>query len=441
MGTQLANWAFQVPRRLADVGPGSNADARPDGSYAALVLFLLLACHSEPGVSDPGDTDVVEHVGGYDRTQTAPGSAWLDCDQPLPYDGKTGCTLRIVDDDGAVQWDGLAAAGLHGRSSLGFPKPQIAVELRDGDDADARADLFGLGRDGDWLLNGMYIDRALLRNRFAWSLLADASGEWAPQTAYVELWFNQDYEGVYLLEERIEPGTGRAPVPDDVADGSTFVVRADEEGQIPSTVEYGPWLVMWPDPTPPVVAAVSARLHRMESRLLAEDPAVFDELDEPSLVAFVLLEEFAKNNDAFYLSHHLVTEGDGRIHVVPWDLDLTLDQPLYNDNTNPESWILYRPDFPGRAAAIPGFRELLAATWADWRAGPLTDDAAIARLEREWDLLGPAIGRNFDRWPIGDIQFGGDQLPPRSSFAAERAAVEAFVLARLHWMDANVASW
>jgi hypothetical protein len=164
-------------------------------------------------------------------------------------------------------------------------------------------------------------------------------------------------------------------------------------------------------------------------------------VDLDSAVAFILMEEFMKNNDAYYLSHHAYVAEDGKLHFTPWDVDLSFGQPSYNDNENPESWILYRPALEADMALAPGFHERMASTWATWRATELSDATIDATLAANPALLGDAVDRNFERWPIGDIQFGGVYLYTVSSYDEELARVRAFVHARLAWMDDNVATW
>ncbi len=376
--------------------------------------------------------------------QTAPGSATLDCATAPVADGKVDCTLHVEDQDGVVQWDGTAGVSLHGRSSASFPKPQFSIELRDEAGADLPADLFGMGEESDWILNGMYIDRALFRNKLCFDLYRSLTddAEWAPESVYVELTYQGAYFGVYQLEERVEHGEGRAPVADNDGTGSAFIVRGDESGY-PSTLQDNRWALVYPseaNQTAEVIDGVRERLQAAEAAIAAEDASTWEQVDLDSAVAFILMEEFMKNNDAYYLSHHAYVAEDGKLHFTPWDVDLSFGQPSYNDNENPESWILYRPALEADMALAPGFHERMASTWATWRATELSDATIDATLAANPALLGDAVDRNFERWPIGDIQFGG-YLYAVSSYDEELARVSAFVHARLAWMDDNVASW
>ena len=104
-----------------------------------------------------------------------------------------------------------------------------------------------MGEEADWLLNGMYVDRALLRNKLGYDLFRELSGgaEWAPETAYVELTYQGEYFGLYALAERVDRSGGRLDIPADDGTGSSFVVKGDESG-IASTVQYASWGVVYP---------------------------------------------------------------------------------------------------------------------------------------------------------------------------------------------------
>jgi hypothetical protein len=264
--------------------------------------------------------------------------------------------------------------------------------------------------------------------------------EWAPETAYVELTLNGRYHGLYALVERVDRGDGRLDLPADDGTGASFIVKGSEEG-IPSTLQYASWERLYPTvTTAAVTAGVTARLGGMEAAIAAADDVVWDDLRLDSAVAFVLIEELFKNNDAFYLSHHLYAGADGLLHFTPWDLDLSLGQPSYNDNENPASWIAYRPALIAGLGATRGFQPRMTTMWAEWRAGGLADGAVDATIDATVAALGDAVGRNFARWPIEDVDFGGT-LYEVDSHAAEVARVKAWLAARITWMDANVDQW
>ena len=371
------------------------------------------------------------------RELTAPARVAITCPGAIPVVGKLDCSIAISWPEGDVAYQGPVGVGLHGRSSLSFPKKQYALELRDPDGSDHEVDLFGMGADADWLLNGAWLDRALLRNKLGYDLHR-AMGGLAPDSRFAEVTLDGAPLGVYLLVERLERDDERIDLAGDDGSGRRFIVKGSQEG-FPSTVQAKGWEVIYPGTAPP---GVQTRMAAAERALLAGTDAMFDELDLASLVDFVLLEETIKNNDAYFLSHHVYTAADDKLRFVPWDLDLSWGQPSYNANERADAWILYRPALIAAPAARPMFRQALTLRWQTLRAGVLATDAVLARIRAYRAFLGPAIARNWAVWDITRPQTTpGFPLYPVASADDEYAQLEAFVIARLAWIDATIAAY
>lgn len=411
---------------------------------ASLVaLVALAACGGDAGAPHDAAPDapapVDASIDAPTRELTGPAQVAITCPGALPAASKLDCTIRIAWPEGDVAYEGPAGVGLHGRSSMSFPKKQYAIELRRDDGRDRAVDLFGMGLAADWLLNGAWLDRSLVRNKLGYDLHR-AMGGAAPDSRFAEVTLDGAPLGVFLLVERLERGGTRLVMPADDGTGASFIVQGAEAG-IASQVQAKRWEVVYPTQSPPP-AGVAARLATMEAAILARTDAIFDDLDLASLVDFVILEETVKNNDAYFLSHHLYTAGDGRLHAVPWDLDLSWGQPSYNDNERADRWLLYRPALIAGPASRPVFREALVARWTALRSGVLATDAILARIEGYRRQLGAAIDRNWTIWDITRPESTpGFPLYPVTSADDEYAHLEAFVRARLAWLDANIAAY
>lgn len=374
----------------------------------------------------------------------------VDCDAEIPDEPKIDCRMRVVAGDGHVDYDGVAGIERRGRSSYLAPKPQYGVELRDDSGRERPVRLLGMSEDADWVLNGNYYDRSLFRNKLAFDVFL-GMGRYAPRSMFCTLTLNGEARGIYSLVERIKRNPERLALAADDGSGSSFLLKLDEDDILYENAGgYAGWSVRYPKPEAvdeAVAAGITATLDAWYGPMLSEDSAdwagAFDVVDRGELVDIVLLEEFAKNNDAFYLSLHAFRDGGGavaggRVGFVPWDMDLSFGQPSYNDNENPESWIAYRPALPANLGAAAA--DDLAARWSELRAGPLSDARVEALLDRYHETLAPGIDENFAIWPIESIDFGG-YLYPVSSYEEEEATVRAWIAARLAWMDAHVGAW
>lgn len=437
-------------------------------SFRAVGLFLsgVLGCTSDPSTPSAqgsssqntpttgprADTpeaawtaaadSAVEDISGNATPPAVLCAVVLDCPSEIPDEPKLDCTLLVEGNE--VEFDGRAGVELRGRSSLTAPKHQYSIELRDNAGEELSTSLLGMGGESDWVLNGMYYDRALFRNALAYDLFrAMDSTRYAAEVRYCDLTLNGDWRGVFLLTEQIKRDDDRIDIPMDDGTGSSFVLKLDDAGGIyENALGNGSWAAVHPrSPTSEQVAGIASVMAAWETAALREPASLGDHLDLDSWADFVLLEELFKNNDAYYLSMFVWRAPGESLRVTPWDLDLALGQPSYNNNEDPASWILYRPDTVAALSRIPGWDDRLAARWTELREGPLNRDAIYARIDGYQSTMGDAVDANFDVWPIDEIQFGGSYLYAVTSYSEEDARVRAWLDARLRWMDDHVDRW
>lgn len=435
-----------------------------------VTLLLLLACTSapatpttgEPPVSDSGGTPAdtaadtaPEHLPG---EETVPETERLcqlalTCDVLPTRDVKVPCAFGVTTEGGRVDWDGPAEVWVRGRSSASVAKPGYGVELQDGGGASMSADLLGMGGESDWVVDGLYYDRLLVRDKLGYDLYRS----WHPdnrtaESALCELTLNGTYFGVHALAERIERDDDRVDIADGSTTGESFVLtQTDEDCFHTNTQTYGCWKLVSPDDgdlTPNAEAALRTWLTAWEAEIAAvaggaEPEGLWEYVELERVLDTILLEELFKNEDAFYTSMHLYKDAGGKVHFVPWDLDMTFGQfPYYpyGDYANPEVWIDYRPPLWATMAQDPRFGALLAARWAELRMDSLSEEVLFARIDALQAILGDAVDRNFEAWPITSINYGG-WFYEVSSYADEDAHVREWLAIRLAWMDANVAAW
>ena len=254
------------------------------------------------------------------------------------------------------------------------------------------------------------------------------------------------------VSERIKRDDDRIDIQADTTErGESFVVKLDDSAGVQdnSSIGHGAWRLVYPPEEQASLAAqagVQAWLQGWQAAYGGADPGdtdsgIFAWVDMDSAVDFVILQEFMKNNDAYYLSVHLWKDVDGVMYFTPWDMDLTLGQPLYNDNSLSNEWILYRPTMIDGMTAVGAFGEALQARWWELRQGLLAEDTLLQRLDGYRALMGDVVYENFQVWPIEDIQFSGDQLPVVASFDEEWERVRVWISERLAWVDDNISEY
>ena len=106
----------------------------------------------------------------------------------------------------AQQYDGATQVKGRGNSSWSY-YPQKSYKLK----LDKKTNLFGFGKNKHWVLTSCFHDRAFLRNKFA-SELGKALGIVGMDMTWVDVVFNGEYHGVYMLCEHLRVGDNRVEI-------------------------------------------------------------------------------------------------------------------------------------------------------------------------------------------------------------------------------------
>jgi hypothetical protein len=425
-----------------------------------LIFVLAVGCANDgETVSNDGGQDAGEDAGLEPSVpELAPPLCQIElsCDSDIGDEPKTDCALRIADGLGATAYDDRAGLERRGRSSQVYDKPNYSLELRTAAGAEHPVDLLGMGQESDWILDGLWVDRSLLRNDLVFALyrsLAAAGDEgtrWAPRGRFCELSLNGEARGIYRLGERIKRDDDRIDIPED--DGS-FVVKQDSEGELRWDVgEEARWKLISPDQeraTDAQKESAQAFLEQLDGALQDDGASLFALLDLDALADFVIVQELAKSADAYNLSLHLFRQSGAPAQLVPWDFDLSMGQPTSSNRPGTDlssGWVPHRTLLSDGLDQRAEFRARLAERWRAHRMGPLAESAIMALIERSLQTLAPAaVAANFTRWPIEDVRF--DHIYPPytlyevSSHEEEISRIKAWLRARLTWMDAHIADY
>lgn len=101
---------------------------------------------------------------------------------------------------------------IRGNSSSKYPKKQFSLELINGKGKEKDASLLGMPSESEWVLNGPFLDKSLIRNYIALNI-ANKIMEYAPRVKFCEVIMVEDgdkelnkdnYRGVYILTEKIK---------------------------------------------------------------------------------------------------------------------------------------------------------------------------------------------------------------------------------------------
>lgn len=371
-----------------------------------------------------------------------------------PTDGDEETTFQGVDlDPGSfVAGVNVLAVEVH-QASLGSSDLVFDLSLV-GTGEDVSVNFLDMGGESDWILNGAYVDRALFRNKLVYDLFQSMGGteRYAPQSRFCQLSLNGDWVGIYMLAENIKKDDDRVDIQEDPSgQGGSFIVKTDDmdEPILENKVGSGDWVLVYPkmeDATDAEKEGIAATIGAWQDAMVGgyradPDRGILQYMDADSVVDYILIQEFAKNADAYSLSVHMWKDVDGKMHMAPWDIDLSFGYPV--TDCGAEGW-LRRQDWVWGALDTPEIYARFAPRWAELRAGELATDKVLARIDAYREVLGDTVYDNFERWPMEDITFewdGQDWLCPVGSYDEEYDRFRAWVEERLTWMDANIATF
>ncbi len=403
--------------------------------------------------------------------------------QTIVDEPKITAGIRIIDNgpgntngifDSNSTYDGNVGIEIRGQSTQSFPKKSYGMELRDEDGDDVKASLLGMPSESDWVLYAPYTDKTMLRNALTY-YLGLRMGRWQPRFRFCELYLNGDYIGVYLLIEKIKRDKERVPVVkmtnNDVSGDAVtggYIVKVDKVQDLtaseffynypdisyPNTRAYA-WTWVYPKAEnlmPQQRNWFMNYIKTVENTINSSSftnpvtgyPAI---LDIPSFIDFQIINELANNVDGYRYSTFFYKNRDsqgGKLVAGPlWDFNLGYGNVNYAAARLSTSTWLYTSIGPGEGNCMhwyyrlmqdPTYQQSLKERYSRLRKGILHTDSIFKTIDSMITRLGPAVGRNFNRWPVLD-KYIWPNPEIRYTYENEIIFFKNWVSDRLYWMD------
>jgi len=243
---------------------------------------------------------------------------------------------------------------MKGHSSIGYDKKQYKIKtvLAGGEENDA--DILGMGKGSEWVLNGSMADKSMIRNYLAYRIASEIGGNnMAPDSRFCEVLMEKNgvytYQGVYLLMETISRGDERVKIdkynPKNVY--SSYLVRRDRKtssdvmldtygrlsGKVEGT-EFDDWIgLKYPSQSKLTDATkqyIEKDFSKMEKVIYSDDYSIFrtydQYIDTQSFADYFLINEFFGNYDAGKHSTYMYKNSGEKLRIGPvWDYDQAMN--------------------------------------------------------------------------------------------------------------------
>lgn len=377
--------------------------------------------------------------------------------------------------DTANNYNGKITIEYRGSSTQGFPKKQYGFSTVNNDGTERNVQLLGYPKDNDWILNAPYTDKTMVREFLTYNW-ARNMGQYATRTRYCELVIDGQYQGVYMLLEKVKWGKGRVDIPqmdaDDAAGDSLtggYIFKIDKftgsgggAGWASTVTDFqGTYKNIYfqyhyPQPeniTQSQEMYLQNYINSFEANLNSANynnpnNGYHKFIDVQSFIDFFLINEITKNVDGYRLStflHKQAKSRGGKLYAGPvWDFNITLGNADYCAGDSYTGWAL---DFPCDQSVIPFwwhrlqqdsvYVNLLNCRWQELRNGILNTQTVLNSIDSLATMLNAPQQRNYQIWPIlGTYVWPNNYVG--QTYQDEVNYLKQWLTNRLEWMDDNL---
>lgn len=310
-----------------------------------------------------------------------------------------------------------AAIKYRGASSYSnFDKKQYRIKfLKQDSDGAKTASLAGMGADSEWVLNGPYLDKSLMRNKLCYDLARELNG-WAPDSRFVELFEDGKYQGVYLAVEPVTNGEYRLRLSKFglLSGECAYIIDRDRIDTGDSELEtygklhghtYNALYLLYPS----TKNVTDEQLEYIEKDISDFERALYSDafrdremgyaayIDVDNWVDYFIINEFAMNYDAGNLSTYAYKELTGKLQLAVWDFNNAFDNYQWYSldatgfRTVSNSWM-------DRLCQDRAFIERVVERYRELRQSTLSNKHIYQLLASYQVELGNAVERNFKVW-------------------------------------------
>jgi len=372
-------------------------------------------------------------------------------------------------DDPFNDFDGSITIERRGNSSQWQGKTPYRFETVDEEGENSNVELLGMPAENDWVLYAPWQDKTMIRNVLTYQL-SNEMGRYASRSRHVELYLNDEYRGIYVLMEKIKRDGNRVDISklnpdeitgDDVTGGYIlkfdWFYTGDNIGGFESEFDNMIYNYHYPKPSdivPEQEAYIEEYINDFETIMMDND-YTNDSTGYPSMmnvesfVDFILLQELAKNVDAYRLSTYIYKDKesiDNRLTAGPvWDFNHGFGNCDYGETWEVDNWLLeYNPEGGDQMAfwwellwEDLAFQHKAAVRYTELRQTIFSEEHIYSIIDSVADYLGPAVDRNFARWPLL-----GNYIWPNyyvfDNYEEEIDYLKSWTTQRLAWMDSEV---
>lgn len=328
-----------------------------------------------------------------------------------------------------------------------------------------KVSLSGMTEDSDWVLHGPYLDKTLIRNYLSYNLAGEIM-EYSPNVRFCEIFLNGEYQGVYVLTEKIgynDEGRINVTETDPNMTSTSYILALDtgskdelhkletftyytgkngRRSRISEQLE-----IIYPSTTLTEVqkAYIKDDISKFEKALSSFDSA--DKklgypsfIDVQSFVDYFIINEFTMNSDAARLSTYFYKDIRGKMKVAVWDFNSAFDNYIPS-MSEPHTLLMVDKFWYKYLLKDKKFVDTIVRRYRELRKTFLSDEYLLNYIDETVEYLGPAIERNYERWgytfsPEKDMLEPAERNPRNYEEAVKQ--LKDMIVDRGAYLDENI---
>ena len=393
--------------------------------------------------------------------------------QSIPNDPKIDATMKIIyrenggrnyltdsNNSSVLDYSGAIKIEYRGSSSSLLAKKQYAFTPYDDQGEKVNVSFLEMPKENDWILNGLAYDPSFMRDFLSYKL-SNLIGNYASRGRYCEVILNGDFQGIYVLQEKLKADDSRIDIKKIKETDVTFpkltggyITKADKtEGadvaawSMPNSSGWSSNFVH-EHPKPTTVTPVQNNYIKNEFETLANYagqrntsitngyPSV---IDIPSFIDFIILNEISSNADGYEFSSFFHKDRNGKLRAGPiWDFNLTFGNDLFEwgyDRSKTDIWQFddggnTGPQFWRDLFNDPLFKCYLTKRWQELIAPgmPLNSNSIFELIDTTKTLISEAAARQ-------------ETLSSSTGeFEQQIVALKTFIIERINWISGQLSN-
>jgi len=365
--------------------------------------------------------------------------------------------------DNTINIKSLAKINIRGNSSRNFDKKSYSVNLVSTDGTQNKKELIGMSAHDEWVLNGPFLDRSLIRNYLALNISGEIM-EYAPNVRYCELFIDNEYQGIYLLIERISKGENRINLqkPEKNSKITDYLIRLDREyksDQLLNDFSYYTYKldgssfdVLYPGLTNLTEERknyIEDDISKIEKSLYSYDlldnkKGYSQYIDIDAFAEFFIINEFFGNVDAGRFSTYYYKNNKGKLTPCVWDFNNAFDNYIDYEKSNSGFHLIDQPIF-NVLIKDEKFIDKVVNKYKKLRENSLNEKYLLNYVEKTDLWLGESVDRNYAKWGYVFDLTNYDPLnyltPIDRNATSHVEAIDQlkkFIIGRGDWMDKHI---